>query len=289
MTRLGSLFETIKKTGVKSFPTPGNEEGYLLFISLAYVWFGSVVAHRFLHLNYNLNTVHVISGLFLTEIIVFRYLLANPLREKRLSMIPYLIEPSLVVLFVYSTGGMASLFLPLVAIYLLLVYQFAAGKALIVAIADILITSIATWALEAVQWLPLVQPFLGEKGPRFVASYYQATFMILGVLFLLGWIYSRYFKKAPAINPTRPANTAANPFGWDKAEQLLSGRELEVVREAFNGLTNKEIADKFVIQEDTVKSHLNRAYKKLQVKNRVQLIKYFSSPEVVSEEKNNEE
>ncbi len=285
---LRTAVQKILGAGEKSFPRPGGEEGYLLSISLLYVWFSSMVAHKFLHLNYSPGAVHLISVLFLSEIVIFRYLLANRLKGIMLSLVPYGIEPLLVVLFIYITGGFSSLFLPLGGIYLLLVYQFAARKPFILAIAIFLLSSLFFELLETFKWIPSVQPFLGEKGARFIAAYYQATFMILGILFLFGWGYSRYFKKPSDADPAIPVQPGRPSAVWAEAEQVLSHRELEVVKAVFSGMTNKEIAEQFVIQEDTVKSHLNRVYKKLKIKNRVQLIKYFSEPSVLLNEKNEE-
>lgn len=53
--------------------------------------------------------------------------------------------------------------------------------------------------------------------------------------------------------------------------KTLTSREKEIIREVSNGLTNKEIAEKLYITEQTVKSHLNRIYRKLNITNRTQL------------------
>ncbi len=54
----------------------------------------------------------------------------------------------------------------------------------------------------------------------------------------------------------------------------LSGREKEILRAMILGLTNKEIADKLFISEMTVKSHLNRIFKKFGVNNRTKAIRF---------------
>jgi len=53
--------------------------------------------------------------------------------------------------------------------------------------------------------------------------------------------------------------------------QLLTPRELELLRLAAVGLTNSEIAERLCISHGTVKVHLHRIYEKLQVKNRTAL------------------
>lgn len=54
----------------------------------------------------------------------------------------------------------------------------------------------------------------------------------------------------------------------------LSGREKQILRAMTTGLKNKEIADKLFISEMTVKSHINRIYKKFGVNNRARAILY---------------
>ncbi|HOW08490.1 MAG TPA: LuxR C-terminal-related transcriptional regulator [Bacteroidales bacterium] len=57
----------------------------------------------------------------------------------------------------------------------------------------------------------------------------------------------------------------------------VSPRELDVIREICNGLSNKEISEKLFISLQTVKDHTHRIYVKTNVKNRVQLINSLKS------------
>jgi two-component system nitrate/nitrite response regulator NarL len=57
-----------------------------------------------------------------------------------------------------------------------------------------------------------------------------------------------------------------------KLSQLLTPRELEIVRLAAEGLRNREIAERLSITEGTVKIHLHNIYEKLGVNGRSQLI-----------------
>lgn len=54
--------------------------------------------------------------------------------------------------------------------------------------------------------------------------------------------------------------------------QCLTPREKEVVDYICTGLSNKEIAEKLFISANTVKNHVYNIYKKLNVKNKVDLI-----------------
>lgn len=59
-----------------------------------------------------------------------------------------------------------------------------------------------------------------------------------------------------------------------KADSLISltSKEKEVLKLASKGFSNKEIADKMVVREVTVKTHLNNVFKKLKVTNRTQAV-----------------
>jgi DNA-binding NarL/FixJ family response regulator len=69
--------------------------------------------------------------------------------------------------------------------------------------------------------------------------------------------------------------------GTREVTQLLTPRELEIVRLAASGLRNKAIADKLSICEGTVKMHLHRSYEKLQVDSRVALLRYAQAKGLV--------
>ena len=56
--------------------------------------------------------------------------------------------------------------------------------------------------------------------------------------------------------------------------EALTQRELEVLQLATRGLSNKEIAQKLIISEKTVKNHTANIFSKLQVNDRTQAILY---------------
>jgi two-component system response regulator DegU len=58
----------------------------------------------------------------------------------------------------------------------------------------------------------------------------------------------------------------------EKKKITLTPREKEVLNLLTKGYTNKEIAQKLFISEKTVKSHLNRIFKKLKVSRRLEAI-----------------
>jgi len=59
--------------------------------------------------------------------------------------------------------------------------------------------------------------------------------------------------------------------GESLSQELLSGREREVLLHTATGLSNKELADRLGISEGTVKAHLSRIFQKLGVRGRAEL------------------
>ena len=55
-------------------------------------------------------------------------------------------------------------------------------------------------------------------------------------------------------------------------KEILTAREQEVLSQLIKGLTNKEIGNELFISEKTVKSHLNKIFRKLNVSRRLQAI-----------------
>ena len=61
----------------------------------------------------------------------------------------------------------------------------------------------------------------------------------------------------------------------------LTTKEKEVLQLASKGFSNKEIAEKMVVKEVTVKTHLNSIFKKLNVVNRTQAVLLAIQTEIV--------
>lgn len=66
-----------------------------------------------------------------------------------------------------------------------------------------------------------------------------------------------------------------------KVRDVLTPREIEIVRMVTSGLSNRDIGEKLFISEGTVKTHLHSVYEKLGLKSRLQLAKYAQENGVV--------
>ncbi|WP_170006503.1 response regulator [Bacillus fonticola] len=70
--------------------------------------------------------------------------------------------------------------------------------------------------------------------------------------------------------------------GQSEEKQLLTEREKEVLQCLVQGLSNKEIADRLFISDKTVKIHVSKIFKKLNVKSRSQVVIYAVQHQLVT-------
>lgn len=93
------------------------------------------------------------------------------------------------------------------------------------------------------------------------------------VLDIRGSKLKDYLNKMAASSGIEP-----KPEASGETLALLSIREREVFRQLIEGRSNMEIADALCLSEATVKKHVSNIFRKLQAKNRVQLInRYFNT------------
>jgi DNA-binding NarL/FixJ family response regulator len=72
-----------------------------------------------------------------------------------------------------------------------------------------------------------------------------------------------------------PERVAGAPFVLNEERQRQLGitpRELEILQSIAAGLSNREIAEKLFVSENTVKTHSSRVFDKLQAKRRTQAV-----------------
>ncbi len=81
----------------------------------------------------------------------------------------------------------------------------------------------------------------------------------------------------PSLAPTiarKLMRELQQPPNLPPAEQPLSEREVQVLRLVAQGLSNKEIADRLVVSERTVRAHVSNILNKLHLANRTQAALY---------------
>lgn len=81
------------------------------------------------------------------------------------------------------------------------------------------------------------------------------------------WVENRSMREALARLLHREA-------GAQEAAQVLTPREIQLVRLVAQGLRNREIAEQLHITEGTVKAHLHNVYRKLELETRVAVRRY---------------
>ena len=122
--------------------------------------------------------------------------------------------------------------------------------------------------LKVVEYRFLVVEYSVEIYGGFIA----AIFAGLGV-----WLGVRITRPALPSQTvvTIAAAPAATPFVRDAAQVETIGvtpRELEILELIAQGLSNREIADKLFVSENTVKTHSSRLFDKLGAKRRTQAV-----------------
>jgi two-component system, NarL family, response regulator LiaR len=97
-----------------------------------------------------------------------------------------------------------------------------------------------------------------------------ATFAILGI-----WLGLKLTGKRQTIVVQQIPAPASGPFIPDekKREDLhITRRELEILELIARGLSNREIAEKLFVSENTVKTHSSRVFDKLGARRRTQAV-----------------
>ena len=110
--------------------------------------------------------------------------------------------------------------------------------------------------------------------------FYEQTIPVFILLYFLSIVL-------PLIYFYYKINSILNPEDYPKnldssVENILSRygitkREREIVEEVCAGKSNQEIADSLFISLQTVKDHTHRIYLKMDIKNRMQLIKIIQA------------
>lgn len=97
-----------------------------------------------------------------------------------------------------------------------------------------------------------------------------ATFAVLGI-----WLGLKLTGRQQKVVIREVAVPAGEPFIADerKREELgITRRELEILELIAQGMSNREIAEKLFVSENTVKTHSSRVFDKLGAKRRTQAV-----------------
>jgi DNA-binding CsgD family transcriptional regulator len=97
-----------------------------------------------------------------------------------------------------------------------------------------------------------------------------ATFAAFGI-----WLGLRLTRKQIVLKEVRVTVPAGQPFAVNskKLEELeITPRELEILELIAKGMSNREIAEKLFVSENTVKTHSSRVFDKLGAKRRTQAV-----------------
>jgi NarL family two-component system response regulator LiaR len=97
-----------------------------------------------------------------------------------------------------------------------------------------------------------------------------ATFAILGI-----WLGLKLTRARERVVVKEVPISAAQPFVRDekKREDLgITRRELDILELIAQGMSNREIAEKLFVSENTVKTHSSRVFDKLGARRRTQAV-----------------
>lgn len=95
-------------------------------------------------------------------------------------------------------------------------------------------------------------------------------FAILGI-----WLGLKLTRKEEVVIVKEVAVLTTQPFGLNKErlrELSITRRELEILELIAQGMSNREIAEKLFVSENTVKTHSSRLFDKLSAKRRTQAV-----------------
>jgi DNA-binding NarL/FixJ family response regulator len=138
------------------------------------------------------------------------------------------------------------------------------------AVRDILIYGVCGGVLIAILNLMQYRFLIVEHSVEIYVALVAALFAGLGI-----WLGLTLTRKTPEIIIKEVPVSASTPFAVDEARltQLgITGRELEILGLIAAGLSNREIADRLFVSENTVKTHSSRLFDKLGAKRRTQAV-----------------
>jgi DNA-binding CsgD family transcriptional regulator len=138
------------------------------------------------------------------------------------------------------------------------------------AVRDILLYGVCGGVLIAVLKLTEYRFLVVEHSVEIYGALVAALFAGLGI-----WLGQTLTRKKPAVIVKEVPVPAAGPFVVDQARVSqfgITARELEILGLIATGLSNREIASRLFVSENTVKTHSSRLFDKLGAKRRTQAV-----------------
>ncbi len=167
------------------------------------------------------------------------------------------------------TGGIAPIYTAILALMLFV----TAGMKRIVLLSIWVISITSLFVLE--YYSPhLITPYasIQQKYVDIFLSYFSGIIIVAFVVVLVKKMYKKeQLNVEELIEKYRKSGSELKGI-ITREMKLLSIRERDICTLVLQGQTNKEIADNLYIEIGTVKSHLNKIYKKLGTSNRVEVI-----------------
>ncbi len=136
------------------------------------------------------------------------------------------------------------------------------------AIREILLYGLCGGVLIAILKLTEYRFLVIEHSFEIYGGLVAALFAGVGI-----WLGQTLTKKKPEIIVKEVAVTAPFEVNEGRVSELgITPRELEILSLIASGLSNREIADRLFVSENTVKTHSSRLFDKLGAKRRTQAV-----------------
>jgi DNA-binding CsgD family transcriptional regulator len=125
------------------------------------------------------------------------------------------------------------------------------------------------WGL-AIAGITFFAVFGAITGGMFIQVITPVLLVAVGLSFR--WLLPAKANASRATTAAPLAGSARTESGVPFLAEALSVREIEVLRLIDQGLTNAQVADRLVVAQSTVKTHINNIYSKMGVQTRVQAL-----------------
>ena len=147
------------------------------------------------------------------------------------------------------------------------------------AIRDILLYGISGGALILVLKLTEYRFLVIEHSVEIYGALIAALFAALGI-----WLGLTLTRKKPSVIIKEIPAQPSEPFVLDEArlaELAITPRELEILGLIAAGLSNREIAARLFVSENTVKTHSSRLFDKLGARRRTQAVQIAKTSRLI--------